>query len=185
MRHIKKKNSRKARKPAKSAKVSNRQNMYIIAGLLAVVVISGIMLSQTDLLMAKNGQMMDSLEKGAQTDATATEDQAVKASIKIVNSPNSFYTNVPVSFIWEIESDAELQIPHTALHYDTRSVPSPSSYTDYRLAGRFMDGMVPGTFSDSITILEPGTYYYRAHAVVDGMEIWSDEQTFVVTNRFG
>jgi len=183
VRDIKKKNSKASRKSSRNPKVSNKQNMYIIAGLLTVVVISGIMLSETDFLTVKKTHEVAAMQ--GETPQAAGEVQAAKASITMINSPSSFYTNVPVSFIWRVDSDKEIQIPHTALHYDTRSVPAPKSYTDYRMAGRFMDGTVPGTFSDSLTILEPGTYYYRAHAVVDGSEVWSDEQTFVVSNRFG
>ncbi|MBI4894232.1 MAG: hypothetical protein HY833_00655 [Candidatus Aenigmarchaeota archaeon] len=184
MRDIKKKNSRRAKPAAKSAKVSNKQNMYIIAGILAVVVVSGIMLSQTSFLTPPNGQAPAEQVGQEQAEAVA-EEQETLAYISLVNSPSSAYTNTPVSFIWKVDSGDEVPISHTAIHYDTRSVPSPAAYTDYRKAGRFFDGEVPGSFSDSMTILEAGTYYYRAHAVVGGKEIWSDEKTLVVSKRFG
>jgi hypothetical protein len=144
------------------------------------------MLSQTGFLtIAPNGQTPAQAEQVQAQAEAAAEAQVAKTSISLVNSPSSAYTNTPVSFIWKIDSDKQLQIPHTAIHYDTRSVPSPKAYTDYRSAGRFFDGAIPKSFSDSMTFIDTGTYYYRAHAVVDGKEIWSDEKTIVVSKRFG
>jgi hypothetical protein len=159
--------------------------MYILAGILTVVVVSGIMLSQTSFMtIAPSGQAATAQAEQEQAEAAA-EEPTPTASISLTNSPASAYTNTPVSFIWSIGSSDKAPVSHTAIHYDTRSVPSPAAYTDYRKAGRFFDGESPDSFSDSMTILEAGTYYYRAHAVVGGKEIWSDEKTLVVSKRFG
>lgn len=171
-----------SRTKAKPSGISGKQNMYIIAGVLLAVVVGGILISQPGLLTGSQQE-----ETAAQTEEGAAQQEEAQAaaavsSIAVVNAPSVGQTNMPLSFAWSIDSDKELAIPHTAVHYDTKSVPSPQAYTDYRSAGRFFDGTVPGSFSDSITFQQAGNYYYRMHAVVDGKEIWSEERALKITS---
>ena len=168
----------------KNPKVSNKQNMYIIAGILAVVVVSGIMLSQTAFLTPQINQAPVEQAEPVQT-ASENMPESTGVSIFLTNSPSVAYVNSPIRFLWSIESNDQVLVSHTAIHYDTKSVPSPKAYTDYAKAGRFLEGDAPGKFSDSMTVQETGTYYYRAHAVVGGEGIWTDEKSFTVSTLSG
>lgn len=177
---IKKKIRNESANKSKKSEIDKNKNVYITLGIILVVVVGGILVSQSDLLT--NNQHQATQTYSNEEKAQQEEQSTGVAKITIVNSPSSGQTNTPLSFKWKIESNKEIAIPHTAVHYDTRSVPSPKTYTDYRSAGRFFDGSVPGSFSDSITFQQAGNYYYRIHAVVDGKEIWSEEKSLKITS---
>ena len=101
-------------------------------------------------------------------------------TIGLTNFPETAYTNTPFSVIWEIRSDRQVDIPHTAVHYGVLPVANPQAATDYPSAGKYLEGTIPGSFNDGITIASSGIYYFRVHAIVDGKDIWTDERKITV-----
>ena len=108
-------------------------------------------------------------------------------SIAIARAPETVQAGEKVTIVWRVESPTPKEIPHTAIHYDTTSSPgkfgldtSPNP-KDYSLVTKeFYDGAfgIPDTFTTTITVEE--TIYYRAHAVVDGDNYWTEERSITV-----
>lgn len=121
-------------------------------------------------------------------------DETVKVVPKATLSkyPTEMNRGESAHFIWSV-SGATGSVEHTAVHFgkvstpvvSDQSAPSDTAYTystfDYS-SGRYT---VPGTFESYIVIDEAGTYYARAHTVVEGKHVWSDEVVFVVRGPAG
>jgi hypothetical protein len=125
------------------------------------------------------------------TEPTQTNEQEEQISgisgtgeprITLVNYPSRATTTSSLTFTWSIDSGEKIDIDHTAIHYDTNPVSNPTSPNDYSRASSVQSGEIPGTFSTSLTIQVPGTYYFRAHAIVDGKHVWSEERSIIVTS---
>ncbi len=91
-----------------------------------------------------------------------------------------------VNFTWRIDGPATT-INHTAVHYGLVSNPGiladdvrpeDTKYSDF--AKDFADGKynIPLQFVGNTNIKTPGTYFYRAHALVGSRNIWSAEYSF-------
>ncbi len=105
------------------------------------------------------------------------------STITITSAPASAATSQEVAISWRIDGK-NATIPHTAVHYGTSSVANPAGPADYPLASTFLcttrPCKIPGQFLANIKINETGTYYYRAHAIIDGENIWSEEKTIEI-----
>lgn len=163
---------------------SNTKNLYILAGIVAVVVISGIMLTSPGVFNMPASQTQEQDDAGAQeTVQQETEPVTVsEPTIGLTNFPETAYVNVPFTVIWKIDNDGQAEIPHTAVHYGQVPVAEPKAATDYPSAGKYFEGTVPGSFNDAITIASSGMYYFRVHAIVDGKDVWTEEHKITVVN---
>ena len=81
---------------------------------------------------------------------------------------------------WRIKSETQKNIDHTAIHYGFQPVPNVALPSDYSLVSSIINGTIPGTFSVNIEFDTPGTYFFRAHAVIDETNVWSGEQSISV-----
>lgn len=76
---------------------------------------------------------------------------------------------------WEL-TGPERHVQHTGLHWAEDSVSNPSTPADYgNTSGAVEPADVPGEYDTTVTIDETGTYYFRAHAIVDGNHTWTSE----------
>jgi len=111
--------------------------------------------------------------------------------ITVTDAPETATVDESFSITWKIESEAKT-IPHTAVHYDYSShagaygtdvAPGASGYTE--LTPNFAQGSfeIPDTFTVSITPSENGVLYYRAHAIVDGMQYWTEEMSIPLVKK--
>lgn len=91
-----------------------------------------------------------------------------------------------VNFTWRIDGPPAI-INHTSIYYglvsntgvfDDKVAPSDTKYTDF--VKDFANGKynIPLQFVGNTNIISPGTYYYRAYALVNGKNIWSNEYSF-------
>ncbi|MBI4991508.1 hypothetical protein HZB96_05465 [Candidatus Gottesmanbacteria bacterium] len=91
-----------------------------------------------------------------------------------------------VNFTWRIEGPPTV-INHTSVHYglvshsgvlDQNVKPADTKYAD--MVEDFADGKynIPLQFVGNTNITTAGTYYYRAHALVNGKNYWTDEYSF-------
>ncbi len=80
-----------------------------------------------------------------------------------------------IDMSWTVNGP-ESEIDHTAVHWANESVPDPASPADYgNTSGAVEPAEIPGTFQTDVTLDEPGTYYFIAHAIVDETHLWSEE----------
>lgn len=95
--------------------------------------------------------------------------------VRWVDEPQDMNTNETISMTWEL-TGPEREITHTGIHYANHSVDDPQSPGDYGNTTKAVEpAEVPGTFDAGESFEEPGTYYFIAHAIVDGEHIWADE----------
>ncbi|MBI2133606.1 hypothetical protein HYU11_02895 [Candidatus Woesearchaeota archaeon] len=84
---------------------------------------------------------------------------------------------------WSVEGTTA-STSHTGVHFGPFSVPNPTGPGDYPKASVFLctdkQCSLPQSFSVDIGILEPGEYYLRAHAIIGGKNVWSEERKLVV-----
>ncbi len=103
--------------------------------------------------------------------------------ITVTSSPTLAGTNQPISLSWKIESESATTA-HTAVHYGPSSVANPAGPQDYPFSSDFIctskPCTIPRAFQAKISITETGTYYYRAHAIIDGKNVWSEEKTIAI-----
>lgn len=79
--------------------------------------------------------------------------------------------------VWATTGDAE---PATLAHYSIATAPPGSAIDDKpcsRPDGKRM--MDPCEREDELVLTQPGTYWLRAYAVIDGVEAWSTPERIV------
>ncbi len=114
--------------------------------------------------------------------------KTTEATIAIDHLPSSVKAGDVATFTWSITSIPKT-IPSTAVYFGrtsntgvftTAMTPDESGYT--AATPEFISGSytIPLTFIGNTKIPEPGTYFARAWALVDGKNIWSDEKSFIV-----
>lgn len=102
-------------------------------------------------------------------------DGAQAVEVHWVNEPQDRKTGQATSMSWEL-TGPEGQIQHTGIHWADHSVDDPQTPADYGNTTKAVEpAQVPGTFDADETIDESGTYYFIAHAIVDGEHKWSEE----------
>ncbi len=107
-------------------------------------------------------------------------EEPLNVQIKTVSSPDKVELGQTFNITWRIESNKNLSIPHTAIHYGASSVPYTQSAADYRFASKVLSGTIPALFTTEFAIETYGTIYFRAHAIIDGKDYWSDEKLLIV-----
>ncbi|MEK6977252.1 MAG: hypothetical protein AABX40_02475 [Candidatus Hydrothermarchaeota archaeon] len=98
--------------------------------------------------------------------------------IKLVTYPTDVLKEDTMIFKWEVTGGVQGNITHTAIHYGTKS---GKVFTDYSMASKILTGKSPGTFTVTVKAPEAGgVLYFRAHAIVDGQHVYTEEKTIVV-----
>jgi len=109
-------------------------------------------------------------------------------SVSFTNEASEVTLPNPATFTWTVNGPPKT-ISTTTVYYGTDSSPGPLSKTvvpaDVRYSGMlkdFMEGTyaIPLVFVGNANFSSSGTYYYRAYAVIDGKNYWSDERTLTV-----
>jgi plastocyanin len=111
--------------------------------------------------------------------------QTLNPSVTIVEPFPPESVNVSESFMvhWFVDtgSNTTLEITHTAVHWADYSVADPQTPADYGgNASELSVGTIPGNFSANLTLEEAATYYYRAHAIIEDANYWSEERAIDV-----
>ncbi len=118
------------------------------------------------------------------TPTTTTTTPTITPTVTILSAPTTATTNQDIFIDWMINSDPGTT-SHTAVHYGLYSIPNPTGPNDYPYASVYIGTnapvKIPGEFSTTINIQDPGTYHYRAHTVINGQDYWSAERTITVT----
>ena len=110
------------------------------------------------------------------------------STIALIDGPGELVEGDAGTFTWHVSGPPKI-IHTTTIYYGTTSArgafddyvtPGDARYT-YQLQD-FLQGDygVPLRFVGSTNQLVPGTYFYRAYALIDGKHYWSGERTFIV-----
>ncbi|MFH1430028.1 MAG: hypothetical protein ABIG71_00720 [Candidatus Uhrbacteria bacterium] len=109
-------------------------------------------------------------------------------AVVVKDPPVQVRTGVPVQFAWEVRAPIGSIAISTAIHWGPTSIATVNDQTtpdELTFAGQIIDYAVgrfalPRTFTGAVVFASPGTYYYRAHALIDEKNIWSPEYEVVV-----
>jgi hypothetical protein len=111
-----------------------------------------------------------------------------KNEIRVIDRPTALFAGDTATFTWEITGPAGTT-PFTAIVGAKESKPGglgtdigleQSSYSVFVndfTAGNFA---VPLRYIGNYKVTEPGTYYFRALAFINGKNFWTDEYSFTV-----
>lgn len=102
-------------------------------------------------------------------------------SVEILNAPATAVAGKSFDVIWRVNSLSVKTIPHTAVHYGPESKSEPLTLTSYPSLTQVQNGTIPANFSAKIIINATGITYFRAHAIVDGVNYWSQERTINIS----
>ncbi len=108
--------------------------------------------------------------------ATPSPTQQPGISVEVLNAPENATAGKSFDIIWRVNSLSERSINHTAIHYGPESKSEPLTLVSYPILTTPQNGKIPANFSDKITINTTGVTYFRAHAIVDGLNYWSSEK---------
>jgi plastocyanin len=103
----------------------------------------------------------------------------VTLTVVIINATTATNTSEPINVTWEVSIDGDvnstdIEVEHTDVHWGNESVSDPMGTSAYPNQTDEQSG-APGIFNATFTIDTNGTYYVRAHAVLNGSDFWSEE----------
>ena len=105
----------------------------------------------------------------------------MEAGVEVINAPDMAEVAHSFEINWMVNNPVETDTPHTAIHYGPESQSEPLTTTSYPDLTKPEKGTIPAEFSAALTINETGTTYFRAHAVIEGENYWSDEMTVTIS----
>ena len=114
-----------------------------------------------------------------QPQSTPIPESTTSALIKLLEAPTEATTGSLV-IKWLIEYPKIATISHTAVHFGPTSRQSPKLPSDYPEKTTILKGTIPATFSAELKVPLPGIYFYRAHTIVDEVNVWSEEKELTV-----
>ena len=106
----------------------------------------------------------------------------------LVNAPKEAEADITTTFTWRIDGPPAT-INHTSVHYgivsdpgekDLKAKPEDTKYTDFVKDFASGDYNIPLQFVGNTVMSTAGTYYFRAHALIDGKNYWTDEYTMEI-----
>ena len=101
-------------------------------------------------------------------------------SVEVLEAPASVEAGQNFQVRWQVNSPVETEIPHTAVHYGPEPVSGEPTLESYPFLTVPKNGTIPAEFEDTLLIEDAGTVYFRAHAIIDEINYWSDEQSIEV-----
>ncbi len=101
--------------------------------------------------------------------------------VEIVNAPATAAAGQSFTVSWRVNSPVQETINNTAVYYGPDSKSENLTLSSYPSRTTPQSGTIPSNFSANITIGKTGIFYFRAHAIIDGTNYWSDEKTVNIT----
>ena len=101
-------------------------------------------------------------------------------TVAVTSVPASAIVGESFSITWQVDNPQSITIPHTAIHYGPESKVDISypEFTDEFAQGSFT---IPNTFTAVVRAPDnPGTLYFRAHALIEEMDVWTEEDTIEI-----
>ncbi|MCZ7401577.1 MAG: hypothetical protein O8C61_05090 [Candidatus Methanoperedens sp.] len=99
--------------------------------------------------------------------------------IKVTSFPSSAHGDTIIAVRWEVSGGTPGNISNTAILWDSKS--GSATVSDYSKATVIQTGKTLQQFSAEINIPPSGAVYFRAHAIVDGTDVFSQEYQISVS----
>jgi predicted lipoprotein with Yx(FWY)xxD motif len=109
----------------------------------------------------------------ATTTQSPVNTSSMQPVIKVTSYPSSAFGDTINTIRWEVSGGTPGNISNTAILWDYKS--GSANISDYSKATVIQTGNTLQQFSAEINIPSSGTLYFRAHAIVDGTDVFSQE----------
>jgi len=117
------------------------------------------------------------------TQQPGTRTVSAPATITITSIPARPVENSNYTIKWQVSGGTAGDISKTELLWDFKK--GNATVTDYSQSTPSMTGKAPMEFSQTLKAGPSSTIYFRAHAIVDGIEIFSDEKQMTIYPEYG
>ena len=158
-----------------------RRNRIIVISTIVIIAIAGFLIYYVISEPSPSTTSISASSSPTQLNISSP----INFNVTITSIPTLAMTNEPIPITWQIDGSGTTF--HTALHYDSIGRKNPAGASDYAYASTYFctskSCNLPNNFSDAVVINAPGTYFLRAHLVVDGKNYWSDEKTIVISQN--
>lgn len=108
---------------------------------------------------------------------------SIPPAIKVTSYPPSVNGGTNVTIRWEVSGGAPGEISNTAVHWGYKS--GGANISDYQRVSNIQTGKSPQGFSADIRVPAGGTFYFRVRAVVDGVDVFSNEYQISIIAPMG
>lgn len=98
--------------------------------------------------------------------------------IKIVSYPNNVKKETNFTIKWEVSGGPNGDISHTAVHWGYET--GGEDVKDYGRFSQVLTGHTPQQFSVDIFAPSSGPIFFRAHSVVDGIDVYTPEYMIII-----
>ena len=109
----------------------------------------------------------------ATTTQSSVATSSIQPAINVTSYPSSAFGDTIVTVRWEVSGGNPGNISDTAILLGYKS--GSANISDYSNATAIQTGKTVQQFSTEINIPSSGTVYFRAHAIVDGTDVFSQE----------
>ncbi|VVB50720.1 Uncharacterised protein [uncultured archaeon] len=113
-----------------------------------------------------------------QTQQPGTRTVSAPATITITSIPARPVENSNYTIKWQVSGGTAGDVSKTELLWGFKK--GNATVTDYSQSTPSMTGKTPMEFSQTLKAGPSSTIYFRAHAIVDGIEIFSDEKQMTI-----
>ncbi len=112
---------------------------------------------------------------------TVIPTQQPVTSVDILNAPETAVPGKSFEVNWSVNNTVKKTITNTAIHYGQQSEAEPLMLTSYPNFTLAQSGTTPANFSVEIIINSTGITYFRALAIIEGVNYWSQEKILTVS----
>lgn len=112
-----------------------------------------------------------------------TASPSVPPAIKVLFYPSGPNGDTNITIRWEVSGGTPGDITQSAIHWGYRS--GNASISEYPKVSMIQSGKTPQGFSATIKTPSGGSIYFRAHAMVDGTDVYSTEYQITIVASTG
>ena len=114
---------------------------------------------------------------------TTTSTGTLSPAIKVIFYPSGPNGDTNITIRWEVSGGTPGDITSTAIYWGTSS--GNASISAYPKVSLIQSGKTTQAFSATIKTPTSGSIYFRAHAIVDGKDIFSPENQIMIATPTG
>jgi len=104
--------------------------------------------------------------------------EPIAPTINVTSYPVSSDVDTDLGIDWEVIGGTPGTISKTAIIWDFNK--GSANISDYSNISKVLTGNTPEQFNTTLNVPDNSTIYFRAYAVVDGMEIYTKEYQTVI-----
>ena len=122
------------------------------------------------------------------SDEYSLEVKQPEYKVLLIDAPTQGIMDQVLTFTWDV-TGVPTTVNHTSVHFGTESTPGDlgknvapdaTKYEDLIKDFANQSNPIPFRFIGNHTFEEAGTYYFRAHAIINGEHYWTEEKTLEV-----